>query len=171
MGERCNLVGSAKFKKLVDACKWDEAMEVCIEQCEKKADILDFNFDLIDGQSAMSKFMRLCVTEPTVARLPFMIDSSKWPVVEKGLKWVQPAQLPRPACVLGLPAGGLLLPRDSEGPEHVHRQPRRPHRWCCIALLALVRSCSPLTGLPRYADIDAHTRKLAEEAQCRQGPD
>ena len=91
VGERCNLMGSAKFKKLVDAYKWDEAMEVCVAQCEKKADILDFNFDsdLIDGQSAMGKFMKLCVTEPTVAKLPFMIDSSKWPVVEEGLKCVQ----------------------------------------------------------------------------------
>ncbi|CAJ1435241.1 unnamed protein product, partial [Effrenium voratum] len=91
VGERCNLMGSAKFKKLVDAYKWDEALEVCVAQCEKKSDILDFNFDsdLIDGQSAMSKFMKLCVTEPTIARLPFMIDSSKWPVVEEGLKCVQ----------------------------------------------------------------------------------
>jgi len=91
VGERCNLMGSAKFKKLVDAYKWDEAMEVCLAQCEKKADILDFNFDsdLIDGKSAMGKFMRLCVTEPNVARLPFMIDSSKWPVIEEGLKCVQ----------------------------------------------------------------------------------
>merc|ERR1719387_1656588 len=91
IGERCNLMGSAKFKKLVDNNKWDEAMEVCVAQCAKDADILDFNFDsdLIDGQSAMGKFMRLCVTEPTVARLPFMIDSSKWAVVEEGLKTVQ----------------------------------------------------------------------------------
>merc|ERR1711979_91559 len=66
-------------------------MEVCVAQCEKKADILDFNFDsdLIDGESAMGKFMRLCVTEPNVAKLPFMIDSSKWSVVEEGLKYVQ----------------------------------------------------------------------------------
>merc|ERR1719443_1354666 len=91
IGERCNLMGSAKFKKLVDAYKWDEAMEICVAQCEKQADILDFNFDsdLIDGKSAMGKFMRLCVTEPSVAKLPFMIDSSKWEVVEEGLKWVQ----------------------------------------------------------------------------------
>ncbi|CAE7576078.1 metH [Symbiodinium sp. CCMP2592] len=90
-GERCNLMGSAKFKKLVDAYRWDEAMEVCVAQCETKVDNLDFNFDsdLIDGQSAMRKFMRLCVTEPTVAKLPFMFDSSKWPAVEEGLKCVQ----------------------------------------------------------------------------------
>ena len=63
-------------------------MEACLAQREKKADILDFTFesDLIDGQSAMGKFMRLCVTEPNVAKLPFMIDSSKWPAVEEGLK-------------------------------------------------------------------------------------
>ena len=69
----------AKVKKLVDAYKWDETIVVCIAQCEKKADILDFNFDsdLIDGQSAMAKFMRMGVTEPAVARLPFMIESSK----------------------------------------------------------------------------------------------
>jgi len=91
VGERCNLMGSAKFKKLVDAYKWDEAMEVCLAQVEKKADILDFNFDsdLIDGQTAMGKFMRMCVTEPNVAKLPFMIDSSKWCVIEEGLKCVQ----------------------------------------------------------------------------------
>jgi 5-methyltetrahydrofolate--homocysteine methyltransferase len=91
VGERCNLMGSPKFKKLVDAYKWDEAMEVCLQQCEKSADILDFNFDsdLIDGKSAMGKFMRMCVTEPNVARLPFMIDSSKWSVIEEGLKCVQ----------------------------------------------------------------------------------
>ncbi|CAE8691977.1 unnamed protein product, partial [Polarella glacialis] len=91
VGERCNLMGSPKFKKLVDAHKWDEAMDVCVQQVDKKADILDFNFDsdLIDGQSAMGRFMRMCVTEPNVARLPFMIDSSKWDVVEEGLKCVQ----------------------------------------------------------------------------------
>jgi 5-methyltetrahydrofolate--homocysteine methyltransferase len=91
VGERCNLMGSAKFKKLVDAYKWDEAMEICLAQCEKKADILDFNFDsdLIDGKTAMGKFMRMCVTEPNVAKLPFMIDSSKWTVIEEGLKCVQ----------------------------------------------------------------------------------
>jgi len=91
VGERCNLMGSVKFKRLVDTYKWDEAMEVCVAQCEKHADILDFNFDsdLIDGQTAMGRFMRMCVTEPNISKLPFMIDSSKWPVVEEGLKCVQ----------------------------------------------------------------------------------
>merc|ERR1719478_1026017 len=66
-------------------------MEVCVAQCQKSADILDFNFDsdLIDGKTAMGKFMRMCVTDPGIAKLPFMIDSSKWPVIEEGLKTVQ----------------------------------------------------------------------------------
>ena len=66
-------------------------MEVWLVRCEKKADILDFNFDsdLVDGQSAMGKSMRLCVPEPNVARLPVIIDSSKWAVIEEGLKWAQ----------------------------------------------------------------------------------
>merc|ERR1719382_9153 len=77
--------------KVDSGFQWDEAMDVCLAQCEKKADVLDFNFDsdLIDGKTAMGKFMRLCVMEPNVARLPFMIDSSKWSVIEEGLKWVQ----------------------------------------------------------------------------------
>eukprot|EP00397_Hematodinium_sp_SG-2012_P000413 GEMP01000413.1.p1 GENE.GEMP01000413.1~~GEMP01000413.1.p1 ORF type:complete len:1999 (+),score=489.35 GEMP01000413.1:45-5999(+) len=91
IGERCNLMGSLKFKRLISNHKWDEALEVCKEQVENGAQILDFNMDadLIDGQSAMGKFLRLCVTEPQIAKLPFMIDSSKWSVIEEGLKTVQ----------------------------------------------------------------------------------
>ena len=72
-------MGFAKFEKLVDTYKWDEAMDVCIAQGEERADVSDFNFgpDVIEGQSAVSRFMRMWVTEPTVARLPLMIDSSK----------------------------------------------------------------------------------------------
>ncbi|CAE7575982.1 mtr [Symbiodinium sp. CCMP2592] len=83
--EPCHVTAEAGFQWV------GHGMEVCIAQCEKKADILDFNFDsdLIDGQSAISKFMRPGITEPTVAKLPFMIDSSKWPVVEEGLKCLQ----------------------------------------------------------------------------------
>ena len=90
-GERCNLMGSSQIEEAGGCLHVGEAMEVCIAQCEKKADILDFNFDsdLSDGQSAMSKFMRLCVAEPAVAKLPFMIDSCKSPLVEEVLKCVQ----------------------------------------------------------------------------------
>merc|ERR1719159_609293 len=91
IGERCNLLGSRKFKRLIEQNKWDDALEIAREQVENGAQILDFNFDtdLLDGVSAMGKFMRLCVTDPLISKVPFMIDSSKWDVIEEGLKWVQ----------------------------------------------------------------------------------
>jgi 5-methyltetrahydrofolate--homocysteine methyltransferase len=91
IGERCNLLGSRKFKRLIETNKWDDAMEIAREQVENGAQILDFNFDtdLLDGVSAMGKFMRLCVTDPLISKVPFVIDSSKWDVIEEGLKWVQ----------------------------------------------------------------------------------
>jgi 5-methyltetrahydrofolate--homocysteine methyltransferase len=66
-------------------------LEIAREQVENGAQILDFNFDtdLLDGVSAMGKFMRLCVTDPLISKVPFVIDSSKWDVIEEGLKWVQ----------------------------------------------------------------------------------
>jgi len=91
IGERCNLLGSRKFKRLIEQNKWDDALEIAREQVENGAQILDFNFDtdLLDGVSAMGKFMRLCVTDPLISKVPFVIDSSKWDVIEEGLKWVQ----------------------------------------------------------------------------------
>merc|ERR1719460_3541062 len=91
IGERCNLLGSRKFKRLIENSQWDEALEIAREQVESGAQVLDFNFDtdLLDGVSAMGKFMRLCVTDPQISRVPFVIDSSKWDVIEEGLKWVQ----------------------------------------------------------------------------------
>merc|ERR1719331_2414154 len=91
IGERCNLLGSRKFKRLIENNKWDDALEIAREQVENGAQILDFNFDtdLLDGVTAMGKFMRLCVTDPLISKVPFMIDSSKWDVIEEGLKWVQ----------------------------------------------------------------------------------
>ena len=88
---RCNLLGSRKFKRLIEENKWDEALEIAREQVDNGAQVLDFNFDtdLLDGVAAMGKFMRLCVTDPLISKVPFMIDSSKWDVIEEGLKWVQ----------------------------------------------------------------------------------
>lgn len=91
IGERCNLMGSMKFKKLITERKWDLALEVARDQADNGAQILDFNFDadLIDGKATMGKFLRSCATEPQIAKLPFMIDSSKWEVIEEGLQCVQ----------------------------------------------------------------------------------
>jgi len=98
VGQRCNMNGSAKFKGLIDAYKytkegntWEAALEVCTDQCAKGADILDMNFDseLIDSKWAMGKFLRLCATRPSVAKVPFVLSSKDWPVIEEGLRSVQ----------------------------------------------------------------------------------
>ena len=91
IGERCNLMGSLRFKRLISERKYDAALEIARDQAENGAQILDFNFDadLIDGKMVMGKFLRFCATEPHIARLPFMIDSSKWEVIEEGLQSVQ----------------------------------------------------------------------------------
>jgi len=87
IGERCNISGSIAFKKLIKANKFDDAIAVAKDQVENGAQILDFNLDdgLIDGVAAMTKFMRLALSDPTIASVPIMIDSSKFEVIEAGL--------------------------------------------------------------------------------------
>lgn len=91
IGERTNISGSAKFKKLIQQEKFDEAVEVARHQVENGAQILDVNMDdgMIDGVYAMTKFLNLISSEPDIARIPVMIDSSKWSIIEAGLKCVQ----------------------------------------------------------------------------------
>ncbi|MFN4146306.1 MAG: methionine synthase, partial [Runella sp.] len=91
IGERCNVTGSKKFARLIREGKYDEAISVAREQVENGAQIIDINLDegMIDGVEAMTKFCNLLMAEPDIARVPFMIDSSKWEVIEAGLKCVQ----------------------------------------------------------------------------------
>jgi len=88
VGERCNISGSAKFKKLIKNDKYDDAIAIAKEQVENGAQILDFNLDdgLIDGKKAMTKFVRLALADPDIAKVPIMIDSSKFEVIEAGLQ-------------------------------------------------------------------------------------
>jgi 5-methyltetrahydrofolate--homocysteine methyltransferase len=88
IGERCNIAGSLAFKKLLKENKYEEALEIAKSQVENGAQLLDFNFDdsMIDGKEAMKKFIRMCATEPSIAKVPFVIDSSKFFIIEEGLK-------------------------------------------------------------------------------------
>lgn len=91
IGERCNVAGSRKFLRLIKEQKYEEAMEIASKQVEDGAQILDVNMDegLLDGVNEMTTFMNYIGVEPTISRIPFMIDSSNWDVIEAGLKCVQ----------------------------------------------------------------------------------
>ncbi|MGB5273521.1 MAG: dihydropteroate synthase, partial [Flavobacteriaceae bacterium] len=91
VGERTNVAGSAKFLRLIKEEKFEEALEVARDQVEGGAQVIDINMDdgLIDGKRAMVKFLNLIVAEPDIARVPIMIDSSKWEILEAGLQVVQ----------------------------------------------------------------------------------
>jgi len=91
IGERTNITGSLKFKRLIKENKYEEALSVAIEQVKNGAQIIDVNMDegLIDSEKAMKKFLRLIASEPEICRVPIMIDSSKWEVIEQGLKNIQ----------------------------------------------------------------------------------
>jgi 5-methyltetrahydrofolate--homocysteine methyltransferase len=91
IGERTNLTGSARFRRLMEGGEYQEALEVALEQVRGGANLLDVNMDadLLDGVQAMTTFLNLVATEPEVARLPIMVDSSRWSVLEAGLKCLQ----------------------------------------------------------------------------------
>src|SRR6476646_4852389 len=90
VGERTNVTGSAAFKKLILAGDYAKAVEVARQQVENGAQVIDVNMDegLLDAVEAMTTFLKLIAAEPDIARVPVMIDSSKWSVIEAGLKWV-----------------------------------------------------------------------------------
>src|SRR5256714_13032655 len=91
VGERTNVTGSKKFARLIRANKYEGALSVARQQVENGAQILDVNMDdaLLDGVEAMTTFLNLLQSEPDIARIPVMIDSSKFQIIEAGLKCVQ----------------------------------------------------------------------------------
>jgi 5-methyltetrahydrofolate--homocysteine methyltransferase len=91
VGERTNVTGSAKFRKLIEAGEYSEALSVARQQVDAGAQVLDVNMDagLLDSQAVMVTFLNLIAAEPDIARVPVMIDSSKWEVIEAGLRCVQ----------------------------------------------------------------------------------
>jgi len=107
IGERCNVTGSARFKKLILAGDYDAAVEVARDQVENGAQILDVNMDeaLLDSEQAMTTFLKRIAAEPDIARIPVMVDSSKWSVIEAGLK-----------CVSGKPIVNSISMKEGEGP-------------------------------------------------------
>ncbi len=105
IGERTNVTGSARFKKLIMADDYDTAVEVARQQVENGAQVIDVNMDegLLDAVHAMTTFLKLIAAEPDIARVPLMIDSSKWEVIEAGLK-----------CVSGKPIVNSISMKEGE---------------------------------------------------------
>ncbi|HEY5710753.1 MAG TPA: methionine synthase [Allosphingosinicella sp.] len=111
IGERTNVTGSARFKKLVMAGDYAAAVEVARQQVENGAQIIDINMDegLLDSEAAMVTYLKLIAAEPDIARVPFMIDSSKWSVIEAGLK-----------CVSGKPIVNSISMKEGEAEFLAH---------------------------------------------------
>jgi 5-methyltetrahydrofolate--homocysteine methyltransferase len=107
IGERCNVTGSARFKKLILSGDYDAAVEVARDQVDNGAQIIDVNMDeaLLDSEQAMTIFLKRIAAEPDIARVPVMVDSSKWSVIEAGLK-----------CVSGKPIVNSISMKEGEGP-------------------------------------------------------
>ncbi|HEU4705401.1 MAG TPA: dihydropteroate synthase, partial [Sphingomicrobium sp.] len=107
IGERTNVTGSARFKKLILSGDYDSAVEVARDQVENGAQIIDVNMDeaLLDSEAAMTTFLKRIAAEPDIARVPVMIDSSKWSVIEAGLK-----------CVSGKPIVNSISLKEGEEP-------------------------------------------------------
>ncbi|MCG8441040.1 MAG: methionine synthase [Caulobacterales bacterium] len=105
VGERTNVTGSAKFAKLIKEGAYDTAVEVARQQVRGGAQVIDVNMDegLLDSEAAMVRFLNLLAAEPEISRVPFMIDSSKWSVIEAGLK-----------CVLGKPVVNSISLKEGE---------------------------------------------------------
>src|SRR6201985_3974256 len=105
IGERTNVTGSAAFKKMIMAGDYAKAVEVARQQVENGAQVVDVNMDegLLDAVHAMTTFLKLIAAEPDIARVPVMIDSSKWAVIEAGLK-----------CVSGKPIVNSISMKEGE---------------------------------------------------------
>ena len=117
VGERTNVTGSARFRKLIEANDYAAALEVARQQVENGANMLDVNLDegMLDSEKAMTTFLNLVAAEPDISRVPIMIDSSKWSVIEAGLK-----------CVQGKSVVNSISLKEGEGPFLDHaRKVRR----------------------------------------------
>jgi 5-methyltetrahydrofolate--homocysteine methyltransferase len=152
IGERCNITGSLKFKRLIKEGNYEAAIQVAREQVQNGANILDINMDadLIDSEEAMTRFLRLLANEPDLACVPLMIDSSKWSVISAGLE-----------CVQGKPIVNSISLK--EGEDKFLEQARLVRRYgAAVVVMAFDEEGQAVTA-QRKVEISARAYRLLTE--------
>jgi 5-methyltetrahydrofolate--homocysteine methyltransferase len=149
IGERTNVTGSARFRKLIEAGDYAGGLQVARQQVESGANVLDVNMDaaLIDGPAAMRTFLNLVATEPDIARIPLMIDSSKWTVIEAGLKCAQGKSI----------VNSISL---KEGEELFLAQAKRVRRYGAAAVVMAFDEAGQADTAKRKVDICTRAYRL-----------
>jgi 5-methyltetrahydrofolate--homocysteine methyltransferase len=152
VGERTNVTGSARFRRLIEGGDFQQAVEVALEQVRGGANILDVNMDadLLDSEQAMTTFLNLIATEPDVARIPIMVDSSRWTVLEAGLK-----------CLQG--KGVVNSISLKEGEEAFLEQARRIKRYGAAVVVMAFDEQGQADTIARKLDICERAYKLLTE--------
>ncbi len=152
IGERTNVTGSAKFKKLILAGDFEAALQVARQQVESGAQIIDINMDeaMLDSEASMVKFLNLIAAEPDISRVPVMIDSSKWTVIEAGLK-----------CVQGKPIVNSISLK--EGEEPFLAQARKVRRYGAAVVVMAFDEKGQADTEDRKVEICARSYKLLTE--------
>jgi 5-methyltetrahydrofolate--homocysteine methyltransferase len=152
VGERTNVTGSARFRRLIEAGDFQEAVEVALEQVRGGANILDVNMDadLLDSEQAMTTFLNLLATEPDVARIPIMVDSSRWSVLEAGLK-----------CLQGKGVVNSISLKEGEGA--FLEQARRIKRFGAAVVVMAFDEQGQADTVERKVDICARAYRLLTE--------
>ena len=154
VGERTNVTGSARFRKLIEANDYAAALEVARQQVENGANMLDVNMDegMLDSEGAMVTFLNLIAAEPDIARVPIMIDSSKWSVIEAGLK-----------CVQGKAVVNSISLKEGEGPFLDHA--RKVRRYgAAVVVMAFDEKGQADSVERKFAICKRAYRLLTEEA-------
>lgn len=149
IGERTNVTGSARFKKLIKDGDYDTGLSVAAQQVESGAQVIDVNMDegMLDGVAAMDRFLKLVASEPDISRVPLMVDSSKWEVIEAGLK-----------CVQGKPIVNSISMK--EGEETFRQQARLVRRYGAAAVVMAFDEDGQADTLERRKEICARAYRI-----------
>jgi 5-methyltetrahydrofolate--homocysteine methyltransferase len=152
IGERCNITGSLKFKRLIKEGNFDAAISVAREQVQNGANVLDVNMDadLIDGKEAMARFLNLVAAEPSLARIPIMVDSSRWEIIEEGLKHLQGKGI----------VNSISL---KEAEEKFLEQARLVRRYGAAVVVMAFDEVGQAVDVERKVEISARAHKLLTE--------